>query len=111
MVQFGKFKPLLKLAITKLYDIFSISIKLGKGWRLTIDQNNVNPIHTWISTESLHTLQFAFIPCFKAVPIDQVNGRLEKFRFTCAPYNHYCSFFLSVILSIAFTLGHTYLYG
>ena len=54
MVQFGKFKPSSKLDLTKVYDIFSISIKLGKGWRLIIDQNNVNLIHTWISTESVH---------------------------------------------------------
>ena len=42
--QFGKFKPLLNLALKKLYDIFFISIKFGKGWILIIDQNNVNPI-------------------------------------------------------------------
>ena len=38
MVKFGKFKSLFKLALTKLYDIFFISMKLGKGWILIIDQ-------------------------------------------------------------------------
>ena len=31
--------------------------------------------------------------------------------YTCAPYNLYCSFFLSMTISTKLTLGHTYLYG
>ena len=42
MVKFGKFKPLFKLALTKLYDICFISMKLGKGWILIIDQKTMS---------------------------------------------------------------------
>ena len=47
MVQFGKFKPTLKLAPqNNPYEIFFISIKLGKGWILFIGRKNVKLIHT-----------------------------------------------------------------
>ena len=73
MVRCGKFKHLLNLALKKLYDIFYLTIQLGKGWILNIGQNNVNVIHTWIPTESVH-VSFTSIPCFMTVPIYQVNG-------------------------------------
>ena len=44
MFKFSTFKPLLTLAFKKVYDVFFISIQLGKGWILS--KPNVNLINT-----------------------------------------------------------------
>ena len=66
MVKFGKLSSLLKLAVIKLYDIFFITIKLGNGWILIIDQNKVNLIHIWISAKNstcIVCFYFIFYDC------------------------------------------------